>query len=73
MDMAERNRIALHGLAGEFRLNEPMRKHTSWRTGGAAQRAYFPRDLHDLAQFVRTMPERRVGLHRWARQQSAGP
>jgi hypothetical protein len=56
MDMAERDRIALHGLAGEFRLNEPMRKHTSWRTGGAAQRAYFPCDVHDLAQFVRTMP-----------------
>jgi UDP-N-acetylmuramate dehydrogenase len=56
MDMAETNRIAQHGLAGEFRLDEPMRKHTSWRTGGAAQRAYFPRDLHDLARFVRSIP-----------------
>jgi UDP-N-acetylmuramate dehydrogenase len=56
MDMAETNRIAQHGLAGEFRLDEPMRKHTSWRTGGSAQRAYFPRDLHDLARFLRTLP-----------------
>jgi len=56
MDMAERNRIAQHGLAGEFRLEEPMRRHTSWRAGGCARRAYFPRDLHDLARFVRTMP-----------------
>jgi UDP-N-acetylmuramate dehydrogenase len=56
MDMAETNRIAQRGLVGEFRLEEPMRKHTSWRTGGAAQRAYFPRDLHDLARFVRTLP-----------------
>jgi UDP-N-acetylmuramate dehydrogenase len=57
MDMAELNRIAQHGLGGEFRLNEPMRKHTSWRTGGPADRAYFPRDLTDLARFVRTIPK----------------
>jgi UDP-N-acetylmuramate dehydrogenase len=56
MDMAELNRIAQHGLGGEFRLNEPMRKHTSWRTGGAAKRAYFPRNLDDFARFVRTIP-----------------
>ena len=57
MDMAELNRIAQHGLGGEFRLNEPMRKHTSWRAGGPADRAYFPRDLKDLARFVRTIPK----------------
>jgi UDP-N-acetylmuramate dehydrogenase len=57
MDMAELNRIAQHGLGGEFRLNEPMDKHTSWRTGGPADRAYFPRDLIDLARFVRTIPK----------------
>jgi len=56
MDMAEHNRIATHGLAGEFRFDEPMRKHTSWRTGGAARRAYFPRDLEDLARFVGSTP-----------------
>ena len=57
MDMAELNRIAQHGLGGEFRLNEPMRNHTSWRTGGPADRAYFPRDLTDLARFVHTIPK----------------
>jgi UDP-N-acetylmuramate dehydrogenase len=57
MDMAEVNRIAQHGLAGEFRLNEPMYKHTSWRTGGPADHAYWPRDLNDLARFVRTIPK----------------
>ena len=56
MDMADTDRIAPHGLAGEFRFDEPMRKHVSWRTGGAAQRAYFPRDLRDLARFLRTIP-----------------
>ena len=57
MDMAELNRIAEHGLGGEFRLSEPMHKHTSWRTGGPADRAYFPRDLKDLARFVHTIPK----------------
>jgi UDP-N-acetylmuramate dehydrogenase len=33
-----------------------MRKHTSWRTGGFADRAYFPRDLEDFVRFVRTIP-----------------
>jgi UDP-N-acetylmuramate dehydrogenase len=56
MDMAELERIAQRGLGGEFRLNEPMRKHTSWRAGGPADRAYFPRDLEDFARFVRTIP-----------------
>ena len=57
MDMAELNRIAQHGLGGEFRRNEPMGKHTSWRTGGLADHAYFPRDLADCARFVRTIPK----------------
>ena len=56
MDMAELERIAQRGLGGEFRLNEPMRKHTSWRAGGHADRAYFPRDLEDFVRFVRTIP-----------------
>lgn len=56
MDMAEINRIAQGSLAGELRLNEPMHKRTSWRTGGVARRAYFPSDLLDLARFVRTIP-----------------
>lgn len=57
MDMAELKRIAEHGLGGEFRLNEPMHRHTSWRAGGSADRAYFPRDLKDLARFAHTIPK----------------
>ncbi|HTS53328.1 MAG TPA: UDP-N-acetylmuramate dehydrogenase [Burkholderiales bacterium] len=56
MDMAELNRIVQLGLGGQLRLNEPMRKHTSWRAGGAATRAYFPRDLDDFVRFVRVIP-----------------
>ena len=43
-------------LAGALRNDEPMARHTSWRAGGRAQCAYFPRDLQDLALFMRTIP-----------------
>jgi len=55
MDMAEQRHLA-SGPAGELRRDEPMRKHTSWRAGGPAQRAYTPRDLLDLAAFLRGLP-----------------
>lgn len=44
-------------LRGELRFNEPMRKHVSWRAGGAADRYYTPADLEDLRQFVRGRAE----------------
>lgn len=48
----------VHGKAmrGDLRLNEPMAPHTSWRTGGVADRAYRPADLADLAAFLRALP-----------------
>ena len=33
-----------------------MRRHTSWRAGGRAERVYQPADLADLAAFLRTLP-----------------
>jgi UDP-N-acetylmuramate dehydrogenase len=57
MDMADPVRFTPSGLRGELRLDEPMRKHTSWRAGGAAQRFYVPRDLADLAAFLRGLPQ----------------
>ncbi len=33
-----------------------MRKHTSWRAGGTADRAYRPADLEDLCVFLRGLP-----------------
>jgi UDP-N-acetylmuramate dehydrogenase len=56
MDMADPVRFTPCGLRGELRLDEPMRKHTSWRAGGPAQRFYVPRDLADLAEFLRSLP-----------------
>jgi UDP-N-acetylmuramate dehydrogenase len=43
-------------LRGRFLYNEPMKKHVSWRAGGAAQRAYIPADLEDLIWLVRSLP-----------------
>jgi UDP-N-acetylmuramate dehydrogenase len=45
MNMVEANNLMAAGLRGELRLREPMARHTSWRAGGAAERAYFPADL----------------------------
>lgn len=43
-------------LRGELRVIEPMSRHTSWRTGGCADRYYLPADLEDLADFLRASP-----------------
>jgi len=55
MDMAEQRHLAA-GPAGELRRDEPMHKHTSWRAGGPAERAYTPRSLRDLAAFIGSLP-----------------
>lgn len=38
-------------------MNESMKKYTSWRAGGEAERIYIPADLADLAQFIRGLSE----------------
>jgi UDP-N-acetylmuramate dehydrogenase len=43
-------------LRGTLRRDEPMRRHTSWRCGGSADRAYVPADLDDLSAFLRQLP-----------------
>ena len=45
-------------LNGQFLYNEPMKKHVSWRAGGAAKRVYIPADLEDLSWLVRSVPLR---------------
>ena len=56
MHMAEQIHLSHPALRGRLLANEPMRKHTSWRTGGSADRAYVPADLDDAAQFLRRLP-----------------
>lgn len=43
-------------LQGELLLDYPLSRHTSWRAGGAAERCYRPKDLQDLAGFLRQLP-----------------
>lgn len=56
MMMAVAEKMVAAGLRGELRQREPMARHTTWRTGGPADRAYFPVDLADLAAFLRSVP-----------------
>jgi UDP-N-acetylmuramate dehydrogenase len=67
MDMSEvESAYAPPVLRGKVRMNEPMRRYTSWRVGGAAHRIYFPADLADFAGFLQTLgqdePVHVVGL-----------
>ncbi len=57
MFMAEIRRLEQPALRGSMRLNEPMSRHTTWRVGGPADRAYSPADLEDLSVFLASRPE----------------
>ena len=52
MNMAEQKNLR----RGEPRCNEPMSRHTSWRAGGCADRAYVPADLEDMCSYVAALP-----------------
>ena len=56
MNMAEPISILAGGLRGQLRCDEPMSRHTSWRVGGPADRAYRPADLDDLSAFLAGLP-----------------
>jgi UDP-N-acetylmuramate dehydrogenase len=56
MHMAEQRHLSNPALRGRLLYREPMRKHLTWRAGGAADRAYIPADLDDAAQFLRSLP-----------------
>lgn len=49
--------IQFENIHGELKLNEPLAKHTSWRTGGNAHRFYRPENVKDLAVFLSQLPE----------------
>ncbi len=50
---------ALRGtqLRGTASHDVPMRKYTSWRAGGTADRMYQPADMEDLLAFLRSVPD----------------
>ena len=41
---------------GRVRYDEPMSAHTSWHAGGPADVLFSPRDVDDLATFLRAVP-----------------
>jgi len=43
----------MDGLRGKLLVNEPMSRHTSWRTGGAADYLYIPADKQDLIRLLK--------------------
>jgi len=55
MNAALQLNIEPSGLRGELRLDEPMGRHVSWRTGGAADRCYVPADTEDLSAFLQRL------------------
>ncbi len=56
MNMAEPEQFAVAGLRGSLLRDVDMRRHTTWRAGGRAERMYRPADLADLAAFLRGLP-----------------
>lgn len=56
MNMSEPFHFTDSPLRGELRHQVAMSKHTSWRAGGVADRAYRPADLADLQTFLRGLP-----------------
>jgi UDP-N-acetylmuramate dehydrogenase len=44
-------------VSGEIRHDEPMRLHTSWRVGGAAETFFKPADLQDLSRFLQQLEQ----------------
>ena len=43
-------------LRGELRQQEPMSRHTSWKTGGNAEYFYIAADIDDLSEFLSNLP-----------------
>ena len=46
----------MRGLRGRLRVDEPMSRHTSWRTGGIAEYFYTPANKADLIQLLVQLP-----------------
>ncbi len=56
--MADAKTMTKSALRGELSMAEPMARHTSWRAGGTADRAYVPVDLEDMRLFVASLAPR---------------
>ena len=45
-------------LKGELREQEPMSRHTSWKTGGAADYYFIPASITDLSELLQQLPDK---------------
>ena len=50
-------RIDQQTLQGTLLKQEPLADYVSWRTGGPADYLYLPKNLSDLQQFLRMLPQ----------------
>jgi len=48
--------LSMDQYRGELRTDEPLSRHTVWGIGGPAKRFYRPVDIHDLAEFMASLP-----------------
>src|SRR3984957_2913064 len=53
---AQRSPILAPEFASRVLHDVPMAKHTSWHVGGPADLFFTPRDVMDLASFLRQLP-----------------
>lgn len=44
-------------IKGELQYHVSMKPFTSWHIGGEAEKLYWPKDLNDLADFLKKLPE----------------
>ncbi len=56
MNMIEPTQFIKAVLRGKLNLAESMRRHTSWRAGGVADRLYQPADLDDMRVYLCSLP-----------------
>ena len=63
MKKSEHQAIEIRGV---MKLNEPMMKHTSWRTGGHAERYFKPADNDCCDQYSHQPTNQIVGVYRMA-------
>jgi UDP-N-acetylmuramate dehydrogenase len=45
-------------VRGKLLLAEPMNQHTSWATGGSADRFFVPRDIEDVSLFLSQLDDK---------------
>jgi len=43
---------------GQLLLDEPLADYTTWRVGGPATRLFKPKDIADLSQFIKQLPQK---------------